>query len=160
MRAAAGLQDLGDRQLDDRHAAPAQLFVDLLVARERQHAVIADGLQIAAVQENRFLGHVDELDVHLAQALAELATMEIPAEIKKELAAAYPEDAKRGLFDTPAGIRLEMVIPKPFDPRVVPHVARKVAEAAIKSGVARKTITDFDAYEKSVAERIRASRGN
>ena len=99
----------------------------------------------------------EEMKIGAAQALAELATMEIPADVKKELAAAYPEDAKRGLFDTPAGIRLEMVIPKPFDPRVVPHVARKVAEAAIKSGVARKTITDFDAYEKSVAARIRAS---
>ena len=102
----------------------------------------------------------EEMKIGAAQALAELATMEIPADVKKELAAAYPEDAKRGLFDTPAGIRMEMVIPKPFDPRVVPHVARKVAEAAIKSGVARKTITDFDAYEKSVTERIRASRGN
>ena len=92
-------------------------------------------------------------------ALAELATAEIPADIKKELAAAYPADAERGLFDTPAGIRQEMVIPKPFDPRVVPHVARKVAEAAIKSGVARKTIADFDAYEASVAERVRKSQG-
>ena len=99
----------------------------------------------------------EAMKIGAAEALAELATMEIPADVKKELAEAYPEDAKRGLFDTPAGIRLEMVIPKPFDPRVVPHVARKVAEAAIKSGVARKTITDFDAYEKSVAARIRAS---
>ena len=100
----------------------------------------------------------EEMKIAAAQALAELATMDIPADIRKELAAAYPEDAKSGLFDTPAGIRMKMVIPKPFDPRVVPHVARKVAEAAIKSGVARKTIADFDAYEKSVAVRIRAGR--
>ena len=31
-------------------------------------------------------------------------------------------------------------------------------DTAIKSGVARKTIADLDAYEASVAERIRASR--
>lgn len=29
------------------------------------------------------------------------------------------------------------IIPKPFDPRVVPAVAKAVAEAARKSGVAR-----------------------
>ena len=47
------------------------------------------------------------------------------------------------------------VIPKPFDPRVVPRVAAGVAKAAIESGVAQVEIKDFDAYEKSVAERIR-----
>jgi malic enzyme len=51
-----------------------------------------------------------------------------------------------------------MVIPKPFDPRVVPHVARKVAEAAMKSGVAQIMVDDLDAYEKEVAARIAASR--
>ena len=40
-------------------------------------------------------------------------------------------------------------------PRVVPHVARRVAEAAIKSGVAQLEIKDFDAYEASVAARIK-----
>jgi malate dehydrogenase (oxaloacetate-decarboxylating) len=52
-----------------------------------------------------------------------------------------------------------MVIPKPFDRRVVPHVARRVAEAAVKSGVSRFTVEDFDAYEESVAKRIAAARG-
>jgi malic enzyme len=33
-------------------------------------------------------------------------------------------------------------------------VARKVAEAAMKSGVARIMIDDLDAYEASVAARI------
>ena len=45
-----------------------------------------------------------------------------------------------------------------LDPRVVPHVARKVAEAAIKTGVAQLNIDDFDAYEKEVALRVAASR--
>ena len=62
---------------------------------------------------------------------------------------------EKGLFDTPAGIRPEMIIPKPFDPRVVPHVARKVAEAAIRTGVAQLVIDDFDAYEAEVAARIK-----
>ena len=78
--------------------------------------------------------------------------------IKEELKKAYPADAARGTFDGPAGIRMDMIIPKPFDPRVVPHVARKVAEAAIRTNVAAIRIDDFDAYEKSVRERIEKSR--
>ncbi|MBE6365060.1 MAG: hypothetical protein E7053_04830 [Lentisphaerae bacterium] len=90
-----------------------------------------------------------------SEALAELAAMEIPADVKEKLKKAYPADAARGTFDGPAGIRLDMVIPKPFDPRVVPHVARKVAEAAIRTGVARLNIDDFDAYEAEVALRLK-----
>ena len=37
-------------------------------------------------------------------------------------------------------------IPKPVDPRLVIRVSTAVAKAAIKSGVARKEITDWDAY--------------
>jgi malate dehydrogenase (oxaloacetate-decarboxylating)(NADP+) len=100
----------------------------------------------------------EEMKLAASEALAELARAEIPEEIKAELKKAYPADAARGLFDTPAGLRREMLIPKPFDPRVVPHVARKVAEAAMKSGVARILIDDLDSYEKEVACRIAASR--
>lgn len=38
----------------------------------------------------------------------------------------------------PGTLREECVIPDPFDPRVAPAVARAVAEAAIRSGVARR----------------------
>ena len=81
----------------------------------------------------------EEMKLAASLALAELAEWDIPADIKKELAVAYPEDAAKGMFDFGVGINPDMVIPKPFDPRVVPHVARRVAEAAIKSGVAPKT---------------------
>ena len=90
-----------------------------------------------------------------SEALAELAAMEIPDDVREILKKAYPADAVRGLFDGPAGIRMEMVIPKPFDPRVVPHVARRVAEAAVKTGVAQLQIDDFDAYEAAVAARLK-----
>ena len=89
-------------------------------------------------------------------ALAELATEAVPADVKAQLAEAYPDDAKAGMFDGEDGkININCVIPKPFDPRVVPRVARYVAEAAMKSGVARLEIGDLDAYEKSVADRVR-----
>jgi malate dehydrogenase (oxaloacetate-decarboxylating)(NADP+) len=58
------------------------------------------------------------------------------------------------MFEPECPLSRNYVIPKPFDPRVVPHVARFVAEAAIRTGVARKVIDDFDAYEQSVTRRI------
>ena len=97
----------------------------------------------------------EEMKLAASEALAELAAMEIPEDVKEELKKAYPADAAKGLFDGPPGIRLDMVIPKPFDPRVVPHVARKVAQAAVKSGVAQLQIDDFDAYEAEVAARLK-----
>ena len=71
------------------------------------------------------------------------------------LAVAYPHDAEAGMFDAKCPLAANYVIPKPFDPRVVPHVARKVAEAAMKTGTASVQINDLDAYEASVRARIK-----
>ena len=43
-------------------------------------------------------------------------------------------------------------IPKPVYPRLITEVSAAVAKAAIESGVARKTITDWDAYKKNLME--------
>ncbi len=45
-------------------------------------------------------------------------------------------------------------IPKPVDPRLITEVSAAVAKAAIESGVARKTIDDWDAYKKSLRQMI------
>ena len=42
-------------------------------------------------------------------------------------------------------------IPKPVDPRLITEVSAAVAKAAIKSGVARKNITDWDEYKRSLS---------
>ncbi|MCQ2402202.1 MAG: NAD-dependent malic enzyme [Lentisphaeria bacterium] len=88
-------------------------------------------------------------------ALAEIAQLPVEGEIREILTAAYPEDAAAGVFDGKNPLKESYVIPKPFDPRVVPHVARFVAEAAMKDGVAKLTIDDLDGYEAEVARRIR-----
>ncbi|HUF45621.1 MAG TPA: NADP-dependent malic enzyme, partial [Aestuariivirgaceae bacterium] len=41
----------------------------------------------------------------------------------------------------------ENLIPSPFDPRLILRIAPAVARAAMDSGVARRPITDFEAYE-------------
>lgn len=43
-------------------------------------------------------------------------------------------------------------IPKPVDPRLLTEVSAAVAKAAIDSGVARKKITDWDAYKEHLLE--------
>ena len=43
-------------------------------------------------------------------------------------------------------------IPKPVDPRLLTEVSTAVAKAAIESGVARKTITDWDKYKEHLLE--------
>ena len=100
----------------------------------------------------------EEMKMAASLALAELACEKVPDEIKGFLADAYPEDAAAGMFDGDCPVKATYVIPKPFDPRVVPRVARRVAEAAVNSGVSRVDIGDFDAYERSVADRIAARR--
>ena len=100
----------------------------------------------------------EEMKLAASAALAELAVSAIPEDVKAELKAAYPADAANGMFDRAPGLYADMVIPKPFDPRVVPHVARMVAEAAMKTGVAQIMIDDLDAYEAEVTARIKKNR--
>jgi malate dehydrogenase (oxaloacetate-decarboxylating)(NADP+) len=69
-----------------------------------------------------------------SQALAALAKMDVPDAVSK----AYGGQSFR--------FGREYLIPKPFDPRVLLWVAPAVAEAAMRSGVAREPITDMGAY--------------
>ena len=45
-------------------------------------------------------------------------------------------------------------IPKPVDPRLITEVSAAVAKAAIDSGVARKVITDWDEYKRTLRLRM------
>jgi len=46
------------------------------------------------------------------------------------------------------------IIPKPLDPRLLSYVAPAVAKAAIESGVAQKTITNWEEYELQLNKRL------
>jgi malate dehydrogenase (oxaloacetate-decarboxylating)(NADP+) len=48
----------------------------------------------------------------------------------------------------------DYIIPKPMDQRLITEVSTAVAKAAIASGVARKVITDWDAYTEQLRTRI------
>ncbi len=76
----------------------------------------------------------EEMKRAASQALAALAKMDVPDSVSK----AYGGQSFR--------FGREYLIPKPFDPRVLLWVAPAVAEAAMRSGVAREPITDMGAY--------------
>ena len=85
----------------------------------------------------------DEMKMAACLALAKLAKEDVPDSVRK----AY------GGVDIKFG--REYLIPKPFDPRVLLHVAPAVAKAAMDSGVARLPIDDLDKYR----ERLEALQG-
>src|SRR6202051_847578 len=74
-----------------------------------------------------------EMKIAAAHALAALAREDVPDEV----AAAYGARPKYGP---------DYIIPVPFDPRLIATVPPAVAQAAMETGVARKPITDMDAY--------------
>ena len=76
------------------------------------------------------------------RAIAELARQEVPASVKE----AYGVDHLE--------FGADYFIPKPVDSRLVVEVSCAVAKAAIESGVARKPITDWEAYRAQLAARI------
>lgn len=83
----------------------------------------------------------DAMKLACVHALAGL-TMAEPSDI---VTAAY--EGNTGFFFGP-----NYIIPKPFDPRLILHLAPAVAKAAMESGVARKPIEDFNAYRQQLSE--------
>ncbi len=88
----------------------------------------------------------EEMKMAATMALAELAKKKVPEMV---LNAYGGEDFSFGR---------EYIIPKPFDPRVLWHVAPAVAKAAIETGVAREKIEDWTAYEEQLKERLGLSK--
>ncbi len=90
----------------------------------------------------RARGINEEMMLAATHSLAELARAEVP-------------DTVRGAYEgSEISFGRDYLIPKPFDHRVLFHVSPAVAEAAMKSGMAREDI-DLDEYR----DRLRASLG-
>jgi|GEM_PF-401687 len=95
-----------------------------------------------------------EMRIAATKALADLACEPFPKEVSEQLKTAYPLENDLGIFDRESPVGHDYVIPKQFDLRVVPRVARAVAEAAMETGVAQIPIEDLDAYEAAVEARM------
>ena len=84
----------------------------------------------------------DEMKLAASYALANLATEPVPDQVNVAYHAANFTFGR------------EYIIPKPFDQRLITRLAPAVAKAAIASGVARKEITDWPAYNERLVKMI------
>jgi malate dehydrogenase (oxaloacetate-decarboxylating)(NADP+) len=84
----------------------------------------------------------EEMKMAATRALAELAKEKVP------------EVVINAYGGTEFSFGPTYIIPKPFDPRVLWHVAPAVAKAAMDTGVAKNPITDWDAYKIQLQERL------
>jgi malate dehydrogenase (oxaloacetate-decarboxylating)(NADP+) len=88
----------------------------------------------------------DEMKIAAVRALASLARQDVPDSVIK----AY--GGKTARFGP------EYIIPRPFDSRVLTWVAPAVAKAAVETGVARRPISDWDAYRDALESRLGHAR--
>jgi malate dehydrogenase (oxaloacetate-decarboxylating)(NADP+) len=131
-------------------ANPEPEILPELVKQSRPDAIIATGRSDFPNQVNNvlcfpfiFRGALDvrataiteSMKLAAVVAIAELARVEV----SDTVAAAYGGNAP--------SFGQEYIIPKPFDPRLILHIAPAVARAAMEAGVARKPIEDFDVYK-------------
>lgn len=84
----------------------------------------------------------EEMKLAAVRAIAELAKKPVPEEVNL---AYNTQNLKFGK---------DYIIPKPMDQRLITEVSSAVAKAAIESGVARKTIMDWDAYRENLRLRV------
>lgn len=84
----------------------------------------------------------EEMKIAASHALASLAKQYVPDMVAK----AYNQ--QNIVFGK------NYIIPKPLDPRLITTVSVAVAKAAIKSGVARKIIKNWDDYKQELTERL------
>ena len=144
---------MGDKPLILALANPEPEILPELVHEARPDAIVATGRSDYPNQVNNvlcfpfvFRGALDvdateinePMKVAAAEAIAALARVEA----SEVVVAAYGGSAP--LFGT------QNIIPKPFDPRLILHIAPAVAKAAMDSGVARRPIADFDAYQREL----------
>ena len=128
-----------------------------LIMEVRTDAIIATGRSDYPNQVNNLIGFPyifrgaldvrakeinEEMKVAAANAIALLARENVPDEV----VSAYGGDRPRYGKD--------YIIPSTFDPRLISVIPAAVAQAAMKSGVARKSITDLEVYKDQLTNRL------
>jgi len=89
----------------------------------------------------------EEMKIAAVHALAKLAREDVP------------DSVSRAYGGTKFTFGPEYIIPKPFDPRVLLWVSPAVAEAAMKSDVARLPIKNMEEYKERLERMLGSSRG-
>ena len=123
----------------------------------RKDAIIATGRSDYANQVNNLIGFPyifrgaldvraktinEEMKIAAATAIAKLARERVPDEVTAAMGGDRPKYGK------------DYIIPSTFDPRLISVIPVAVARAAIKTGVARKEIDDFNLYSDRLKQRL------
>ena len=123
----------------------------------RSDIIIATGRSDFPNQVNNVLGFPyifrGALDVRASviNESMKVAAVRSIAALAKE---AVPEDVNLAYHGKNLSFGRDYIIPKPNDPRLITRVSISVAKAAIKSGVAKKEITNWDKYEEFLIDRL------
>ncbi|GAB3536642.1 NADP-dependent malic enzyme [Pontibacter brevis] len=123
----------------------------------RDDLIMATGRSDHPNQVNNVLGFPyifrGALDVRATEINEEmkLAAVHALAALAKE---PVPDVVLKAYSDTTINFGRFYLIPKPLDTRLITTISPAVAKAAMDSGVARRPITDWDAYEQELKERI------
>ena len=123
----------------------------------RKDAIIATGRSDYANQVNNLIGFPyifrgaldvraktinEEMKISAANAIAKLARERVPDEVAAAMGGDRPKYGK------------DYIIPSTFDPRLISVIPVAVAKAAIKTGVARKKIENFNLYSEQLKQRL------
>ncbi len=134
---------------------PEISYKDAMAARE--DIIMATGRSDNPNQVNNVLGFPfifrGALDVRATTINEEmkLAAVRAIAELTKE---PVPELVNLAYGESNLTFGPTYIIPKPFDPRLITRVAPAVAKAAMDSGVAKAPITDWEAYNRVLSDRL------
>ena len=96
--------------------------------------IFRGALDVAATAIN------EEMKLAAVKAIADLAKQPVPEIVNKVYKVGHLTFGR------------DYFVPKPVDPRLLVEVSTAVAKAAIASGVARKTITDWEKYKEHLLE--------
>ena len=147
------LPQMADKPLILALANPDPEILPEIVKEVRPDAIMATGRSDHVNQVNNvlcfpfvFRGALDVDATTINEPMKVAAALAIA-----ELARAEGSDvAAQAYGGAQTGFGRDYIIPRPFDPRLILHIAPAVARAAMDSGVARRPITDFDAYEREL----------
>ena len=96
-----------------------------------------------------FRGALDVRATAINEEMKMAATMAIAGLAQEPV----PDEVSSAYGHMPLHFGPDYFIPKPVDPRLITRVSMAVAQAAIRTGVARREITDWEAYEQSLVMR-------
>ena len=123
----------------------------------RKDAIIATGRSDYPNQVNNLIGFPyifrgaldvraktinEEMKIAAVKSIAKLARERVPDEVAAAMGGDRPVYGK------------EYIIPSTFDPRLISVIPLAVAKAAIKSGVARRKIENFEIYSDQLKQRL------